>query len=43
MFLCFNIREFDVLVGQHIGKLVCGGEAGKLDISLGKNFKLSMP
>jgi hypothetical protein len=35
-FYVFDVREFDVLIGQPIGKLVFGGETGKLDVSLGK-------
>ena len=35
--------EFDLLIGQPIGKLIQEGQTKKLNIRLGKNFKLSIP
>jgi hypothetical protein len=35
--------EFDLLIGQPIERLIQEGLMGKLKISLGKNFKLSIP
>ena len=35
--------EFDLLIGQPIGRLIQEGQTGKLNIRLGKNFKLSIP
>jgi hypothetical protein len=37
------VVEFDVLIGQPIQRLIQEGQTGKLNIKLGKNFKLSMP
>ena len=35
--------EFDLLIGQPIEILIQEGQTGKLNIILGKNFKLSIP
>ena len=35
--------EFDLLTGQPIERLIQEGQTGKLNIRLGKNFKLSIP
>ena len=35
--------EFDLLIGQPIERLIQEGQTGKLNIRLGKNFKLSIP
>jgi hypothetical protein len=35
--------EFDVLIGQPIERLIREGQMGKLNIKLGKNFKLYVP
>ena len=35
--------EFDLLIGQPIRRLIQEGQTGKLNIRLGKNFKLSIP
>ena len=35
--------EFDLLIGQPIERLIQEEQTGKLNISLGKNFKLSVP
>ena len=35
--------EFDLLIGQPIERLIQEGQTQKLKISLGKNFKLSLP
>jgi len=35
--------EFDLLIGQPIERLIQEGQIGKLNIRLGKNFKLSIP
>jgi hypothetical protein len=42
-FYIFDIIEFDLLIGQPIERLIQEGQTGKLKISLGKNFKLSLP
>ena len=42
-FYIFDIMEFDLLIGQPIERLIQEGQMGKLKISLGKNFKLSIP
>ena len=42
-FYIFDIMEFDLLIGQPIRRLIQEGQMGKLKISLGKNFKLSIP
>ena len=42
-FYIFDIIEFDLLIGQPIQRLIQEGQTGKLKISLGKNFKLSIP
>ena len=42
-FYIFDIMEFDLLIGQPIKRLIQEGQMGKLKISLGKNFKLSIP
>ena len=34
--------EFDLLIGQPIGRLIQEGQMGKLNIRLEKNFKLSI-
>ena len=39
----FDIIEFDQLIGQPIERLIQEGQTGKLNIRLGKNFKLSIP
>jgi hypothetical protein len=35
--------EFDLLIGQPIERLIQEGQMEKLNIRLGKNFKLSIP
>jgi len=35
--------EFDLLIGQPIERLIQEVQTGKLNIRLGKNFKLSIP
>ena len=35
--------EFDLLIAQPIERLIQQGQTGKLNIRLGKNFKLSIP
>ena len=35
--------EFDLLIGQLVERLIQEGQIGKLKISLGKNFKPSIP
>ena len=35
--------EFDLFIGQPIRRLIQEGQTGKLNIRLGKNFKLSIP
>ena len=42
-FYIFDIIEFDMLIGQALERLIQEGQTGKLKISLGKNFKLSIP
>ena len=42
-FYIFDIIEFDLLIGQPIERLIQEGQTGKLNIRLGKNFKLSIP
>ena len=42
-FYIFDIMEFDQLIGQLIERLIQEGQTGKLNIRLGKNFKLSIP
>ena len=42
-FYIFDIMEFDLLIGQPIERLIEEGQTAKLKISLGKNFKLSIP
>ena len=42
-FYIFDIMEFDLLIGQPIKRLIQEGQIEKLKISLGKNFKLSLP
>ena len=42
-FYIFDVMEFDLLIGQPIGRLIQEGQTGKLNIRLGKNFKLSIP
>ena len=42
-FYIFDIIEFDLLIGQPIKRLIQEGQTGNLKISLGKNFKLSLP
>jgi hypothetical protein len=39
----FDIMEFDLLIGQPIERLIQEGQTEKLNIRLGKNFKLSVP
>ena len=40
----FDIMEFNLLIGQPIERLIqVQGQIGKLKISLGKNFKPSIP
>ena len=34
---------FDLLIGQPIERLIQEGQTGKVNIRLGKNFKLSIP
>ena len=42
-FYIFDIMEFDLLIGQPIERLIQERQMGKLNIRLGKNFKLSIP
>jgi hypothetical protein len=42
-FYIFDIMEFDLLIGQPLERLIQEVQTGKLKISLGKNFKLSLP
>ena len=42
-FYIYDIIEFDLLIEQPIERLIQEGQIGKLKISLGKNFKLSIP
>jgi hypothetical protein len=35
--------EFDLLIGQPIGRFIQEGQTGKLNIKFGKYFKLSIP
>ena len=42
-FYIFDIMKFDLLIGQLIKRLTQEGQTGKLKISLGKNFKPSIP
>ena len=35
--------EFDLLIGQPLERLILEGQTRKLNIRLGKNFKLSIP
>ena len=42
-FYIFDIMEFNLLIGQPIGRLIQEGKIGKLNIRLWKNFKLSIP
>ena len=42
-FYIFDIMEFDLLIGQPIERLIQEGQWRKLNIRLGKNFKLSIP
>jgi hypothetical protein len=42
-FYIFDITKFDLLIGQPIERFIRGGQMGKLNIRLGKNFKLSIP
>jgi hypothetical protein len=39
-FYIFDIMVFDLLIGQPIERLIQEGQTGKLNIRLGKNFKL---
>jgi hypothetical protein len=41
-FYIFDIIKFDLLIGQPIERLIQEGQTGKLNIRLGKNFKLSL-
>jgi hypothetical protein len=42
-FYIYEIIVFDLLIGQPIERLIQEGRAGKLNIRLEKNFKLSIP
>ena len=42
-FYIFDIIEFDLLIRQPIERLIQEVQMGKLNIRLGKNFKLSIP
>ena len=42
-FYIFDIMEFDLLIGQLIERLIQEGQMEKLNIRLGKNFKLYIP
>ena len=42
-FYIFDIMEADLLIGQPIERLIQKGQTEKLNIRLGKNFKLSIP
>ena len=42
-FYIFDIIEFDLLIGQPLERLIQEGQTKNLKISLGKNFKLSIP
>jgi hypothetical protein len=41
-FYIFDIMEFDLLIGQPIERLIQDGQTGKLNIRLGKNFKVPL-
>jgi hypothetical protein len=41
-FYIFDIMEFDLLIRQPIERLIQEGQTRKLNIHLGKNFKLSL-
>jgi hypothetical protein len=41
-FYIFDIIEFDLLIGQPIERLIQEGQTGKINIHLGKNFKLPL-
>jgi hypothetical protein len=41
-FYIFDIIEFDLLIGQPIERLIQEGQTEKLNIRLGKNFKLPL-
>jgi hypothetical protein len=42
-FYIFDVWEFDMLIGLPIDRLIQEGQIGKLDVRLGKAFKLSVP
>jgi hypothetical protein len=42
-FYIFDVWEFDVLIGLPIERLIQEGQIGKLNVRLGKGFKLSVP
>jgi hypothetical protein len=41
-FYIFDVWEFDVLIGEPIERLIQEGQAGKINVRLGKGFKLSV-
>jgi hypothetical protein len=42
-FYIFDVWEFDVLIGLPIERLIQDGQTRKLDVRLGKCFKLCVP
>jgi hypothetical protein len=42
-FYIFDVWKFDVLIGEPIEILIQEGQIGKINVRLGKEFKLSMP
>jgi hypothetical protein len=42
-FYIFDIWESGVLIGEPIERLIQEGQTGKINVRLGKGFKLSMP
>jgi hypothetical protein len=42
-FYIFDAWEFDMLIGLPIERLIQEGQIGKLEVRLGKEFKLSVP
>jgi hypothetical protein len=42
-FYIFDVWEFDVLIREPIERLIQEGQIGKINVRLGKGFKLSVP
>jgi hypothetical protein len=42
-FYIFDVWVFDVLIGEPIERLIQEGQIGKINVRLGKRFKLSVP